>query len=289
MNIVLLSIILTIISAAAHAGINAYLKLSKHKIVLRAMVSWVAAICFIPLMIIKPFPTSQGWLMLIASATGHFFYQYAQIQSLKFADLSIAYPVTRGAAPVFTTIASILLLSEETSVTAMIGIGIISLSVLSGISMAKMRNDKMLQKGVIWSLITGFCAAIYTVIDSYGGQSVSDPLSFIAWFFVFNGVGVTILSFSKYKSSELPQIAKTELKRAVIAGICAAISYGGIIYAFYLSGGKTAELAALRESGVIFGIILAYFMLDEDITIRRLLSAIGITIGVAVIAVATMS
>ncbi|MFT6071720.1 MAG: drug/metabolite transporter (DMT)-like permease [Alphaproteobacteria bacterium] len=279
-----LAILLTLISACAHAGINAVLKLSDNKVVLRALTSWVSAILFLPLIFLTDLPNTMGWIMLVASGVAHFCYQLCQIQSLKYADLSIAYPITRGATPVFTVIASILFLSETISMTAFVGICIISLSVLSGLSFAKMRGDTMLRKGVFWSLCTGFGVAIFTVIDSYGGQIVDNSLSFIAWFFLFNGVGISILSLVQNDRKQLKKIAIGETKLALIAGLCAAISYSGIIYAFSLVGGKTAELSALRETGVIFGMVLAYFILKEDITIRRLLSSVGILVGVAIIA-----
>lgn len=279
-----LAILLTLISACAHAGINAVLKISDNKMVLRALTSWVSAIFFLPLIYFYELPNFMGWVMLIASAIAHFIYQLCQIQSLKYADLSIAYPITRGATPIFTTIASIIFLSETISHDAMIGILIISVSVLSGLSFAKMRGDTSLRKGLFWSLCTGLGVAIFTIIDSYGGQIVAHPLSFIAWFFMFNGVGITILSIIKNDRKQLKKIALGETKLALIAGACAAISYGGIIYAFSLVGGKTAELSALRETGVIFGMILAYFILKEDITIRRLISSAGILLGVVFIA-----
>jgi len=281
-----IAIILTLISACAHAGINAVLKSSDNKIILRALVAWVSAFFFLPLIYFYELPNFMGWMMLIASGVAHFCYQLCQIQSLKYADLSIAYPIMRGATPVFTTIASILFLSETISLTVFIGICVISLSVLSGLSFAKMRGDTSLRKGVFWSLCTGFGVAIFTVIDSYGGQVVDNSLSFIAWFFLFNGIGITILSVIKNDYQQLKHIACGEAKLALIAGLCAAISYGGIIYAFSLVGGKTAELSALRETGVIFGMILAYFILKEDITIRRLLSSAGIIAGAIIIATA---
>lgn len=284
MNVMTIAILLTIISAAAHAGINAALKNSQNKLILRALTSWIAALFFAPLIFITELPNAHGWAMLCASGVAHFFYQLCQIESLKKADLSIAYPITRGATPVFATIASVLFLSETITLSALIGIAMISLSVLSGISLAKMRGDKSLRLGVIWSLLTGLCVGIATVIDSYGGQSLPDPLSFIAWFFIFNGIGITLLAIIKNDWRTLKTITITEKNGGIIAGLCAAISYGGIIYAFSLAGGKTAELAALRETSVIFGMILAYFILKEDITIRRILSSIGILIGVTVIA-----
>lgn len=284
MSIMTIAMLLTILSASAHAGLNAVLKISQNKIIIRTLVAWIAAILFVPFIFITELPTPMGWVMLVASGTAHFFYQFCQIQSLRYADLSIAYPVTRGATPVFTIIASVLFLSETISMSAFIGIMVISLSVLSGLSLAKMRSDKAMRSGVIWSISTGFVVAIYTVIDSYGGQSVADPFSFIAWFFLFNGVGISILALTSNDWASFKKIAYSEKKGAFIGGLCATISYGTIIYAFSLAGGKTAELAALRETGVIFGILLAYFILKEEITIRRILSSIGILGGVTIIA-----
>ncbi len=271
--------VLVLISAFFHAGFNAALKTGQDRYVLRACASWVAAFFYIPLMFLTPFPTSIEFLMLLASALAHFLYQLLQAQSLQHADTVVGYPITRGSAPLYITLGAVLFLGESISPFVLAGAFVISLSVLASAPFHLIRNDKALQKGVFWSLLTGAGVALYTLCDAHFSRQFSNPLSFIAWFFPFNGLFMTISVLLRSKKTPLLPKIRQEKYRALRAGSIAAVSYGSVILAFYFAGNRTVEIASLRETSVVFGMILGFFFLKEKLNMRKMIAGLGILAG----------
>ena len=277
-----IAVIATLIGAISHAFFNIILKKGIDKLTLRTMTTWCAALYFFPLILFVPFPSSQGFSTLCISALVHFIYHLCQIKSLEHIDISISYPMSRGSAPLFIALGSMTFLNEAITLYIFTGITIISLSVIYMMDIQRIKEIPHLQSGVIWSLLTGLCIGIYTLIDSSGARAEDNFLSFVAWFFIFDGFGTTILFFIRRRSNIIASI-KQEYKRAFMAGAFCAIAYGFIMYAFVVADGHTTMIAGLRESSIIFGMILAYLILKEHITKKRAIAGLGIFLGAIIL------
>jgi drug/metabolite transporter (DMT)-like permease len=70
---------------------------------------------------------------------------------------------------------------------------------------------------------------------------------------------------------------KTDWRGGMIAGILGLVTYTTALYAFSLA--PIAGLAALRETSVIFGALLATLWLKEAFGVRRIILAIILAIG----------
>ena len=100
--------------------------------------------------------------------------------------------------------------------------------------------------------------------------------AFIAWFFVIEGLGIAIL-ISYLKRENLKEKIATDYKGGIMAGVLGLISYSMALYTFSIA--PIAGLAALRETSVIFGAILATLWLKEDFGLRRIVLAIILAFG----------
>ena len=69
------------------------------------------------------------------------------------------------------------------------------------------------------------------------------------------------------------------LKRALIGGACAVGAYGIALWA--MTRAPIAVVAVLRETAVIFGAVIAYFVLHEKLTRRRLAATGAVMLGLA--------
>ena len=84
-----------------------------------------------------------------------------------------------------------------------------------------------------------------------------------------------LISFLKREN--LKAKIKANYKGGIMAGILGLISYSIALYAFSIA--PIAGLAALRETSVIFGAILATLWLKEDFGARRTVLAIILAFG----------
>ena len=278
-----LAVFFALSSALFHACFNAVLKTGNERHVLRAVTAWFAALWYLPLLLLVPLPSGKEFLFLLLSSAMHFIYQLFQANSLKYADVTVGYPITRGSSPLFVTLGAWLILGEVLPPTLLLGALIISMSLLCSAPFKKLKSDSLLRKGAFWSLLTGVGVAAYTLTDAHFSRQFVSPLTFIAWFFPFNGLFMTVLIFYKYRKGRLFRVIAAEKNRALLAGAIAALSYGSIIIAYNYAQAETAKVAALREVSVVFGMLIGFWFLRETITRGRIIAAAGVLLGCFII------
>ena len=130
------------------------------------------------------------------------------------------------------------------------------------------------------SLLTGLCIGTYTLIDSSGARAEENS-QFCCGSSYLMGLA-TILFFVKRRGKIIESIAQ-EYKYAFASGAFCAIAYGFIMYAFVLADGHTTMIAGIRETSIIFGMMLAYLLLKEHITKKRALAGFGIFLGAVIV------
>jgi drug/metabolite transporter (DMT)-like permease len=176
--------VLILISGFAHAVVNAILKAGQDKMSRRALIDGFSALILAPAVFMVPLPTN-AWNWLIASAVIHWLYLISLIKSFEQADMTVAYPIARGIAPMLAAAGAVAIFDEPISVHVVLGIVAIAGGVmLIGVS------HKMQRSALLWALLTGACIASYTVIDAQGVRAAPTALSYIVWTFVLLGGGL---------------------------------------------------------------------------------------------------
>jgi drug/metabolite transporter (DMT)-like permease len=131
-------------------------------------------------------------------------------------------------------------------------------------------------KGLGFALATGFTIGCYTLIDATGVRSVVNPLSYVLWFFVAHGFCVLVTAPGIRGRSVVIE-ARRQWKLGIGIGFLSITTYGAAMLAYRF--GATAQLAALRETSVLFGTALAMSFLGEHMTARRWMAAAAIAAG----------
>jgi drug/metabolite transporter (DMT)-like permease len=202
-------------------------------------------------------------------------YFYCLVRALGGGDLSSAYPIFRGAAPLITTLFSVVLLRETVHRATLGGIVLIAAGMLA---MVAGRHVDRATLG--WSLLTGVLIAVYTVIDATGVRAAPTPQSFIVWLFFLLG-GVTMAVLPLFARGTFREAARLQWKSATLAGGLSILTFGIALYA--LSRGPTAPLAALRETGMVTALLISIFALKEPVTRGRVFAILTICCGAATI------
>jgi drug/metabolite transporter (DMT)-like permease len=264
-------------SGLAHATVNAIFKAGgSDKMSGRAMIDGSSALLMMPLAFIVPLP-QHAWIWLAGSLAAHLVYLTCLVRAFAVADMSAVYPVMRGSAPVIAAVASVLMLGDP--ITMAIGLGITL--VTFGTLLVALRNAPPLH-ALGWALGTGAAIATYTVIDARGVRAAPTTLSYVAWDFIVTGVGIGGF-FAWRRGQEFVAAARSQWRAGLAAGSLSILSYGLALGAYRL--GNVARLASLRETSIVFGLIIAAVFLREHVNRTRAAGGALIALGAAALIV----
>lgn len=274
MSPLLAASLMMIASGSIHALVNAIVKGGRDKAAARALTDGASAAIMLPVLPFVALPAG-AWGWLAASTVAHGVYLYALVRAYGRADLSTAYPVLRGTAPVLTALVTIGLLDEPAS-----GWDVAGIALIAGAMAVLVTGRHLDRESLGWSLLTGATIAIYTVIDAQGVRAAPAPASYIVWLFVLMGVATPIM-FAVVTRGAVFRSARSQWRPGVIAGALSIVTYGLALSAFAL--GPTAPLAALRETGMVTALAIAAFGLKERVGWQRGAAVLLILGGAAAI------
>ena len=273
-----LGVTLAVLAAALlHAGWNALLKAAPGGDALLDMASVVAGSSFTGL-VVAPFvgfPDPAAWKFAAASTVIHFGYYVTLSQAYRTGDLSFAYPLMRGTAPLLVTILGIVALGEWPSVQGAIGIALISLGI---VSIALVRRGRHPPAAAAWALTNAAIIALYTLVDGAGARASNNPASYVAWLTMLEGVPFLGWILLRRGPAALPYLRRG-WRHGLAGGAASLAAYGIVLWA--MTRAPVAAVAALRETSVLFAALIGALWLKEGFTLPRLAGAASVVLGIA--------
>ena len=263
-----------LVSGAAHAVVNGVLKSGKDKMSSRALIDGFSALMVAPFVFVLPVPI-HAWPWMAGSLIDHLFYLFCLIKAFEAADMSVAYPIARGAAPVLAALMAVVIFREKAGWIVAAGVAMVS----TGVMVVGLGRHAS-RRSIAWALATGATIAVYTVLDAQGVRAAPTAPSYIVWFFLIVGVGAGGL-FAIWRGPTFILEARSQWRPGLIAGALSIVSYGLAMWAFRL--GATPRLAALRETSILFGVGIAVVFLKEKVTAPRLAGVATIAAGAMVL------
>ncbi len=267
---------LILFSAITHAIYNALIKAAEDKLVARMLMAVASSLMLAPVAFFVPLPSPAMFSLLGITAFVHFAYQMAQVKSLQYADYTLAYPLSRGTAPLLVAGLAPLVLGDVVNGGQLAGIALISLAILSMALLAPKGNGQ----GIGFALLTGIAIAVYTLIDARGSRMSPHPLTFIVWFFIFDSFVISTFTLICHNHRFRSSFAR-EWKPALLNGVLGICTFGAALLAFRY--GNAPVMAALRETSVLFAALIGVFFLGERFGRGRVIAIVGIAAGVAII------
>ena len=267
--------LLVIFAAILHAIWNGMVKSYKDKVISVSAIVFGHVPMAILVMLFLPLPTLESVPYIILSAIIHQGYQYNLISAYRVGDLTKVYPIARGTGPIVATIISIIFLGLlitkfQTLSIVLICFGIIILGVFSESSI---KNNKP----VIYSLATGFFIGLYSLADGYGARISQSPLNFLGWSFVLNAmIFPFVLKYMGY-SNVFSRVIKEAKIIFWVGGTLSYIVYGIIVWSF--TKAPIPLVGALRESSIVFSILIGFIFLKERMSFIKILSIFAIFAG----------
>lgn len=262
-------------AAAMHASWNALLKVRGDRFASVLLMTFGMGVAAFPLMPFTTIPQGYTWLWLALSLCLQTGYKYFLTRAYETGDFAVAYPLARGSAPLLTTLGSAVLLGEAPGPVAIMGIVLLC----GGVVMMSLRakGEAFGGRSVVFALITSAFIAGYTLTDGIGARSAMDAISYVVWLFVLDGI-VSLVLCLYLRGFRTFSTMRSEWKIMLGGGLLGATAYGIAIWA--MTKAPIAAVAALRETSILFAMMLSVFLLGETINRRRIIAALTIVAGV---------
>jgi drug/metabolite transporter (DMT)-like permease len=269
-------------AAACHAGWNASIKRTLDPLATTVLITTCAGLVALAAVPVVGLPAPASWPWLMASIVIHLFYFAFLIEGYRAGDLGQVYPIARGSAPLMTALAATFVIDEPLSVAAWSGIvllagGVLSLSLRGGRDIATLDT-----RAVVFALITGVTICAYSLIDGIGARLAGpgNANAYSCALFVGNAVLVMSYAIGRRGVSILPAM-QPHWRIGLAGGVMTTVSYAIAIWAMTVA--PIAIVAALRETSVLFGTVIAVVFLKEPPRANRIVAALMIVAGLVLI------
>ncbi|MEJ8839273.1 DMT family transporter [Ramlibacter sp. AN1133] len=231
---------------------------------------------------------AREWSLMALSALLHSGYYLLLLRGYRKADLTVVYPLARGAGPLLSSFAALWLLGEE--LTALGGAGIAGVVagvflIAGGPALWRRSQDaqarQRLHKGMFYGVASGVFIASYTVVDGYAVKVLL--LSPILVDYV--GGVLRILVVGPPVLRDLPaarRVWRLQWKHALFVGIVSPVSYVLVLYAVQVA--PLSHVAPAREVSMLFAALIGGQLLGEGDRLLRLAGAACIAAGVMALA-----
>lgn len=267
-------------AATLHAGWNALVRASGQQfndIVLLVLGVAVWTVLLLPLL---PLPKAASWPYLVASAFIHVAYFSLVAFAYRGGELSFAYPVMRGVAPVLSAVGAALLIGESPSPGGWTGVLLICIGVLM-LAGDSWRAGTLRRAPATFALSNAVVIAVFTLVDGQGVRLSGNAFSYTGWMFLLTAVILLAVAVAAGQGAHLAQRVRCGWRRALLGSACTLASYALALWA--MTHAPIALVAALRETSVIFATAIAVFVLKEPVTGLRYASVLTVTAGAVAI------
>ncbi len=262
-----LAMFLALFAALMHAIFGALQKGRHDPWLTRGAVDICYAVMAMPFaFFVVPWPEPHMWLIFAGMFIIHAVYKITQAKAYSYGSYTVVYPVVRGLGPVVTVLAAGIVFGEHFAGLQWGGLAVLTLAIfaLAAFNLNREKIDRnAIKLALAWAVVAGIMVAAYTTYDAYGIRETPNPFTFLAWFFLIDGLLFPIIAAVKWKRMENPPLIRPLMVRGFIGSIVAFMSFGSILMATRLD--KVGEAAVLRETSTVFAAIIGWVFLKETV------------------------
>lgn len=273
------AMIAVLFGALLHAGWNAMIRRSDAQATDVVLVVCGAALIALAVIPLLPLPAPASWPHLLASGLIHVAYFLLVAASYRHGELSLAYPVMRGTAPLLSAVGATLLLSERLTITGWLAVMTICGGILLIAADAWKRNAFSIRAGT-YAIGTACTIVVYTLVDGAGARLSGDAAAYTAWVFVLTALPLTTIFLARDRHGFVHR-CRQHWRTGFAGGACTLGAYALALWA--MTQAPVALVAALRETSVVFGALIAAFLLKERVTPLRWTATAIVASGAAAI------
>jgi drug/metabolite transporter (DMT)-like permease len=272
-----LSVTLAVLAAAVtHATWNAIAHGIKDQTLAFALIGVGGIVVAIPLVIFAAAPRPDCWPYLAASIVIHVFYNLLLMQCYRLGEFGQVYPLARGTSPLVVTILAAIFVHEHLALPQIAGVLVVS----GGLAALVVAGRRPSRAAFLAAIGTGLTIAAYTTVDGVGVRLSHSPIGYIGWLMLLESLGVPMFALIRRRDVLLKQRPRILLS-GLAAGALSVLAYGLVLWA--QTRGALAPIAALRETSVIFGAIIATLVFREPFGRTRIAATILVAAGILIL------
>jgi len=269
-----LTVTLAVLAAAVtHATWNAIAHGIKDQTLAFALIGAGGIIVAIPLIIVAAMPRPDCWPYLLASIVIHVFYNLLLMRCYRLGEFGQVYPLARGTSPLVVTILAAVFVHEHLALPQIGGVLVVS----AGLATLVLAGRRPGRAAFLAAVATGLTIAAYTTVDGVGVRLSASPVGYIGWLMLLESLCVPMFALVRRRDVLLKQPRRILLS-GLAAGALSVLAYGLVLWA--QTRGELAPIAALRETSVIFGAIIATLIFHEPFGRSRIAATILVVAGI---------
>lgn len=280
-----LALVLALIAAFLHAVFGALQKGRHDPWLSRGAIDVSYGLMAAPFaFFVVPWPEAHVWPIFAGALVIHTAYKLLQAKAYVMGAFTVVYPVVRGTGPLFTVVGAYVIFGESFTLTQWAGVlvllsGIFGLAAYNLVHLEAARDTLVAALG--FAVATGLFVALYTTYDAYGIRATADPFTFLAWFFMIDGIVMPVIAALRWRQmAHRPSLGPLAV-RGISGGVIAVFSFGAIMLATRLD--KVGEAAVLRETSAVFAAIIGWLVLRETVGPRRIALIALIALGAVIV------
>jgi drug/metabolite transporter (DMT)-like permease len=267
--------LLVLLAALLHAGWNVLIKFNLDKFLSLFLLQVFMGLFGLIMLGFTGLPKETAWGYALVSGLVHTAYNLFLIRSYKTADLSVVYPLARGGAPLLTLLGALVFAGDYPVGLALLG----TLCLLAGlmvVGLSGLRKAAIDKATLMFAGGTALFISIYTLIDGLGARVSGDAIAYSGLIFFLDGLFFLITGVAFRGVGIFKQVAPFAVQGA-FSSAASCLAYGLVIWAMTMA--PIAAVAALRETSIVFALILSARFLKETLTIARVIGAVLIACG----------
>jgi len=255
------------------------LKIRLDPFVAMTLINVTCGLFALPLLVWTGLPARESWPWAAVSITVHCIYFLTLTEAYRRADMSVVYPIARGSAPMLTACLSLMLLSEPISLGGTLGIALLGFGIII-MTMRPKGGQPIDPMGLFYAGLTAVIISAYTLSDGTGARASGDAIAYSALLFVLNGIVPVALAVAIRGWKPFSALGP-HLPLGLAGGLMSFGSYTIAIWA--MAQAPIALVAAVRETSVLFGAVIAVVVLKEPLRLNRIVAALLIVSGLVLI------
>ena len=234
-------------------------------------------------LIVYPSVPESSYFYVVTGALLHVGYQLFLQHSYRFGDLSQVYPMARGSAPLIVALISVAFLNIkydgfQIGALALIAAGLISLA-WRGFSPGTEKR----YRGAFLAVTAGIFIASYTLIDGLGARIAGTALGYYGSVTVLNAL-IYAVTISRLRPGLVSRVVTQHWLQSLASGGASFSAYALVVWAFTRE--PIALVAALRETSILFSVLLGVGLLKERLTAVKALAIVSTVAGVVLLRLA---
>jgi drug/metabolite transporter (DMT)-like permease len=278
-------LIVVALAGVLHAGWNAAAHAITDRVAAQVTIAAAYTLTAVPVAAWAAAPQRGAWPFIVASALMHLAYTAQLMRSYRLGDFGHAYPVARAVAPVIVTAYSVAVLGEHPSARQWLGVALLC----SGIAVVAVGRapgaGRPSRAASLAAITTGFCIAVYTLIDAVGVRRSESVDGYVGWMFLLQGPLLLAGLGLAIPPRRMWARVRPFLGIGLASGVVSFVAYAAVIWAQAQSPNATGAIAATREIGIVIAAILGRILYREPLGRARILGAATAFIGIVVISV----